>query len=199
MAIYIMRHGQSVPNIEKRISGRTPEGDLTDIGRDQARRAAFWLADKGITRIVSSPLHRAEQTAAIVGQYLQLVPEIDMNLREFDCGIYEGLNDEVSLAAWLNIFLRWKAGDIAAEFPEGECYADVRDRYLRALRRAKSEENTLMVTHGGIAVSILPFLCVNAAALQGVPVPANAGFVVLSPYDATRFECEAWNITEHLR
>ncbi|HRF99397.1 MAG TPA: hypothetical protein PLZ51_29490 [Aggregatilineales bacterium] len=63
-----------------------------------------------------------------------------------------------------------------------------------------SQDNipTVLVTHGGITRAVLPYLCVNAAALQRVEMMAHGGMVVLSPYDMGRFVCESWNITEHL-
>ena len=34
--IYLMRHGESVVNVERRLTCRKYDGDLTDKGRDQA-------------------------------------------------------------------------------------------------------------------------------------------------------------------
>ena len=68
--IYVMRHGQSIVNTERRISGRKFEGDLTELGREQARKAANWFTDKGIEQIIHSPFQRAEQIAAIVAERL---------------------------------------------------------------------------------------------------------------------------------
>ena len=47
--IYVMRHAQSTINLEHRLTGRTFNGDLTLLGREQASRAGEWMAEKGIT------------------------------------------------------------------------------------------------------------------------------------------------------
>src|SRR5215813_9477587 len=92
--IYVMRHGQSTVNIERRLSGRTLEGGLTDLGREQATKAASWLKDKGITSIHASPFQRAQETADIIGATLGLTPASADGLREMDCGDFDGRCDD---------------------------------------------------------------------------------------------------------
>ena len=55
--IYVMRHAQSVVNLEHRITGRTFDGNLTPLGEAQAASAGEWLLDKGISKIFHSPFH----------------------------------------------------------------------------------------------------------------------------------------------
>jgi broad specificity phosphatase PhoE len=82
--------------------------------------------------------------------------------------------------------------------PGGESYRSVFERFARVLSRAREDHDTLMVTHGGVIRAIVPFVCVNAAALQGVRIPENTGLVVLEPYDTGRYICESWNLVDHL-
>lgn len=196
MTIYLVRHGQATTNVERRISGKTLDGNLTDLGREQARNAGNYLRDKGVTVLRSSPAHRAEQTAQIVGQYLGLLPAIDDDLREIDGGVYDYRTDDESWSAWRVVYDRWKRGDREATFPEGESYQQGYERFLRALLRCDSNEHTVLVAHAGIIRTVVPYLCVNAAALQNIQAPHNGGLVVLSYYDAHRFECEAWDLHE---
>jgi probable phosphoglycerate mutase len=196
--IYVMRHGQSVVNVEQRLTCRQLEGDLTDLGREQARLAAGWLLDKGITAIRHSPFHRAEQTAHIVGERLGLVSQVDDDLREMDCGTLEGKIDADSWKAWKVVFDGWMAHDFRAAFPGGESFADGQARFARALGRTPLGENTLLVSHGGISRTVIPTLCVNAVALQRVGWLDNTGLVVLEPYDPGRYACQSWNLIDHL-
>ncbi len=196
MTIYLLRHGQAITNIEKRISGKRPEGGLTDLGREQARNAGNYLRDKDITSIRTSPFDRTQQTARIVGEYLDLIPTLDDDLREVDGGEYDYYNDERSWAKWHKIYSRWKQGDSEATFPGGESYKQGYDRFYRALLNCDADENTVLVAHAAIIRTVVPYLCVNAAALQNVKAPHNCGLVVLSYYDAHRFECEAWDLHE---
>lgn len=197
--IYIMRHGESQVNIEKRLTCKQFAGDLTDIGRLQAAKAGSWLIDKNISHILHSPFHRAEQTAQIIASSLDITPVMCEGLREVDCGELEGRVDENAWTTWRGIWTRWKQGDQMAAFPGGESYPEAHARYSSVIYDVGSEENTLLVTHGGITTCIIPYLCVNAAALQGELGLDNTGMVVLERYDESgRYFCRSWNLTEHL-
>ena len=196
--ITLMRHGESTVNVERRLTCRKYDGDLTDNGRDQAARAARWFADKGLSAIRYSPFHRAQQTAEIVGAALGITPEADADLCEMDCGSLEWRTDEESWAVWTSVYQRWLLFEPDARFPGGESYAEAVTRFKRALDRCDPDQNVLLVTHGGVTVTVIPPLCVNAAALQWVEHLVNTGIIVLEHYDAERYSCSAWNLAEHL-
>lgn len=65
--LYLMRHGH-VHNPKNILYGRMPGFRLSDLGIQQARAAADWLAEKPIRAIYCSPMERARQTADIVAQ-----------------------------------------------------------------------------------------------------------------------------------
>lgn len=77
MRALLLRHGESVHNANR--SGEPKpgsEGDLlTELGREQARSAGVGLRELGVTRLLSSPLRRARETAQAVGDALGLDPE----------------------------------------------------------------------------------------------------------------------------
>jgi probable phosphoglycerate mutase len=196
--IYLMRHGESVVNVERRLKCKDLDGDLSGLGREQAQRAGRWLADRGITSIFCSPFHRAEQTARIIGDCLGIVPMTEENLGEMDCGDLEGRTDDAAWSARGVVYDRWLAGDWDATFPGGESFRHAFERFNRAMAQVGESETALMVTHGGIAVAVVPFICVNAAALQRSPGLDNTGMVVLESYYARRYICRAWNLVEHL-
>jgi broad specificity phosphatase PhoE len=72
-----LRHGESVHNAA--YSGEpTPGSDadrLTEKGIEQAQAAGAGLGELGVTRLLSSPLRRARETAQAVGDALGLEPE----------------------------------------------------------------------------------------------------------------------------
>ncbi len=197
--IYLMRHGQSVVNVEHRLTCKKLEGDLTDLGREQAAKAGDWLRDKGITRIAHSPFHRAEQTAQIINERLNVPLSMDDDLREMNCGDLEWRTDADGWHIWEGVYQRWMLGEMEAAFPGGESYRQAQERYQRALLRMKPDETLLLVAHGGITITVVPVLCVNAAALQRDRRLDNTGVVLLEPYGDGRFICRAWNWTDHLR
>ena len=89
MELYLIRHGQSTNN---RGDARIPETPLTEIGKQQADRAGRTLRDLGITRLYCSAMLRAVQTAAIVGEHLELAPHVFVGIHEWG-GIWEDRDD----------------------------------------------------------------------------------------------------------
>jgi broad specificity phosphatase PhoE len=85
--LVLIRHGETVANAQRRLLGRL-ESPLTERGRLQAQAIADLLARRGavIDRVVSSPLGRARETAAVLGPPV----EIDERWVELDYGIHDG-------------------------------------------------------------------------------------------------------------
>jgi uncharacterized phosphatase len=92
MHIYIMRHGQSMANAHKIVSG-SQESPLSELGRRQVSLAAKGLRDLQIDLIVCSPMQRARETAAIVADVIGY-PQNDIRpmeeLHERHLGSLEG-------------------------------------------------------------------------------------------------------------
>lgn len=196
--IYVMRHGESVVNLQRRLTCRQYDGDLSPAGREQAQKAARWFAGRQLTHIRHSPFHRAQQTAEIVGAALGITPTVEDDLREMDCGSLEGRTDEEAWGIWAGVYQRWQKFESDSRFPDGESYGEASARFKRALSRIPAGENVLLVTHGGISVTVLPPLCVNVATMGWVEHLLNTGIIVLERYDAERYSCSAWNLIEHL-
>lgn len=89
--ILVMRHGQSIADIEKRLEGRA-DFELTELGCRQAFMASEWIK-KNFTPeiIISSPLKRAAKTADIIAREVQVPVMYDESLMEWDNGILAGL------------------------------------------------------------------------------------------------------------
>jgi 2,3-bisphosphoglycerate-dependent phosphoglycerate mutase len=94
MEVLVMRHGQSVADIEDRCEGNA-DFALTDLGLRQAGSAAAWIAAHFPPQMIfSSPLKRAAQTAEILGRTLSIPVTYDDRLREMNIGIWAGLRKE---------------------------------------------------------------------------------------------------------
>ena len=85
--IYIIRHGKTELNKANVLQGRS-NFPLNEEGILQAREAAELLGDVSFSRVFSSPLTRAVQTAEILAPHIK--PVIDERLIEMDYGPYEG-------------------------------------------------------------------------------------------------------------
>lgn len=107
--IYLLRHGETVWNLQdNRYCGLT-DIPLNETGQRQARLAGQALLNKSISAIYCSPLERSRETARIIGQYLQLAPVIDERLYELNFGRWEGMTKQTieqeyskQWEAWLN-------------------------------------------------------------------------------------------------
>ncbi|WP_281992076.1 histidine phosphatase family protein [Sulfitobacter geojensis] len=68
MAIYFIRHGQSEFNaaFQGEVDPIIFDAPLTSLGFDQAARARETIADLGVSRVITSPLTRAIQTAKTI-------------------------------------------------------------------------------------------------------------------------------------
>jgi probable phosphoglycerate mutase len=140
MVIALIRHGQTDWNRAVRMQGRT-DIPLNDEGRAQAREVVAELAESDWDVVVSSPLGRARETAAIIadGLGLELGPTYD-GLTEQDFGDAEGM-----LVA--DVHDRWPNRDI----PGAESDEAVAERGVAALEQIASDypgQNVLAVAHG---------------------------------------------------
>lgn len=148
--LYLIRHGrQNSPLCNVDVP-------LDEAGVRQAELVAKRLKNYDIEALYSSNLIRARQTAEIIGKELNLVNNIEDNLREISFGALEGLTDmEIKERFGEFIEERSKAtSDIS--FPEGESGQDVYNRafpvLLEIINRAKSDnmEQIAIVSHGGV-------------------------------------------------
>lgn len=91
--LFLVRHGETEWNRARRIQGRT-DIPLNDTGRAQARATGRLLARRRHwDGVITSPLNRARETAAIIAEELGLPePEVDDALVERDYGDAEGLS-----------------------------------------------------------------------------------------------------------
>lgn len=147
---FVLRHGQTDWNAEARLQGST-DIPLNDIGRQQARTAAAFFADKGITRIIASPLSRALETARIVGEQLGLEPVIDARLIERNFGLFEGMTiDEVHQhREEMREHMNPEADVDGKHYPwNAEALPAVIDRVFECVNDCRGKETCLFVCHG---------------------------------------------------
>lgn len=151
--IYLVRHGQTLLNVERRLQGCRGDSPLTDLGVEQAKRAgqileAILPGDRAL-RVASSPLGRAKSTAAIVLTVLGRAPDayaVDDRLRELDFGDWTSLNIEEIRRSYGADRAAYDADPWSVPPPHGESYADVAQRAMDWLR--SQQEDTIAVGHG---------------------------------------------------
>ena len=90
MYVYLARHGETLWNRQGKTQG-AKDIPLTECGIRQAEVLGERLEGEGISKIYSSGLMRAFQTASIIGNKLNLYAEKRHELNEINFGIWEGL------------------------------------------------------------------------------------------------------------
>ncbi len=148
----LVRHGETDWNVQRRIQGHSDDAGLTEHGVAQVRAAAERLLTSGATRIISSDLVRARETAQLIALRLKLPIEFDAHLRERSYGELEGHSlDELTPEG--SGFSHGVIVDLNAAAPGGESIAQVKERVVDALDRLAHDypgEIIIIVTHGGI-------------------------------------------------
>lgn len=147
----LLRHGETALTPQKRFSGSGgTDPSLSEVGREQAERAATAFAARGtIQAIVSSPLKRCQETAQAVAARLGLDVRIDEGLRETDFGAWEGLTFGEVRSRHPEELNAWLASPDAAP-PGGESFAAVAHRVSATRDRLAAEyvgRTVLLVTH----------------------------------------------------
>lgn len=147
--VLLMRHAD-VENPNRVLYGHLPGFHLSALGRSQAAAVGRSLRDRGIRRIVHSPLDRARETAEIVNAQLpNLVPLIpDPELREADIGRYlQGVRYwQVPLRRPRWFLHKVRRGSIAGDETIEQLGSRVRDVVVR-LARDHPGEVSLCVSH----------------------------------------------------
>lgn len=143
--IILIRHGQTDWNLQKRWQGDT-DIPLNATGKAQARALAARLVSWPIENLYSSDLERAAETAATLGDSLDLTPILDAGWRERDLGELEGLTREEIAEKFPHLTLPRQF----VETKEGEIYTVFKKRIVDAFGRIMEKhtgQTTAVVSH----------------------------------------------------
>ncbi|GAA1340291.1 histidine phosphatase family protein [Arthrobacter roseus] len=163
--VVFWRHGRTDWNSQGRFQGQE-DIPLDDTGRDQARRSALLLQQLAPSRIVSSDLLRAQETATALASLCGLELTTDARLRETYAGRWQGKTFAEIGEQFPEEQAKWHAGSVTARAGGGERRVDVGQRMAAAVLEAVEEmapdETLLIVSHGGA-------IRVALAAVLGLP------------------------------
>lgn len=154
--IFLVRHGQDTDNAAGILNGRR-DTDLTELGREQAKKVAEKLRDNNVQIVYASPLKRAYETARIIATELGIDGvTADEHLIEREFGILTGkpvsdipkYTDKILPTDRVNYFLE---ADGAEDFPT---LLKRGKKILEEIKQRHPNENVLIVTHGDIGKMI---------------------------------------------
>jgi len=197
MICYLVRHGESAFNAEKRIQGQM-DVPLSALGLRQADALANALADHTIVAVYSSPLARAVQTAKPLAARHGLQVERDPRLMEIHAGILQGLCYEEMAERHPECAAKWADGDPDYIIPEGESRRALMARGLEVFEEifAAGKSPAVVVAHGGLLAAALkallgiapernPFRFYNAS-ISKLVVESQIKLLVLNRVDHLR-------------
>ncbi len=200
--LYIVRHGQTIDNLQGRIQGHT-DSALTELGIRQAEAVAHRLSQEHLDCIYSSDLNRAFCTAQIIAQAQDTQCPIitDSRLRELNLGVAQGLTREEYARLRPEEYALWRQNSIKNRPQGAESIEEAIDRCADFLdyvaMQYQKGANIGIIAHGGSIKSLLlsalqlPVHCYRRL------VTANAGLTILEL--STQPLLRLFNDTCHLR
>lgn len=193
--IYLVRHGETDLNKEKRFRGHA-DVSLNEDGVLQAAGAGRMLSGGGVSNIYSSPIPRAVQTATAMAVVTGARMETDDDFIDIDYGEWQGLGVAEVRERFPAEHAAWRADPSSFAFPGGDSIASVRNRLGPAFSR-------LVVEHPDGAVAVVSHLAVLKlcfGVLMGVGADYfwrvgmdNGGVSLFTHKPETGYVLELWN------
>ncbi len=160
--VYLIRHGESELNRQKRFAGWT-DCNLTDLGVNQATEAALRMVDiANVDAVFSSDLIRAKKTAQIIADKLERPLTISQALRETNLGAWEALTFEEIEDRDPQLLKQWFTDLENFAYPGGESIKSVIERsdsFIHSL--LADHDSILIVAHAGIISLLLSYWLVG--------------------------------------
>lgn len=157
MMLYVVRHGETQFNVEKRYAGQT-DVPLNERGIEQAKELAKKLAEEPFDVIVTSSLQRAQATAEQICVYHKEVPLVVMEeFREVCVGVYEGLTRVEVQERYPELWARncTRQSDDAPTGGETIRQCDTRvAKGVAMLKEKYPDKKVLLVCHGFVSRTI---------------------------------------------
>ena len=182
----LVRHGQSEFNLhysQTKIDPGIEDPKLTPLGAAQALSTAQALASSGARRIVSSPYHRALETAEIIGGHLGLSIEIDPIVGEraaFICDI--GSHPTTLAKRWPELRFDHLPAQWWPTFEESEEALSLRcSHFYQRSHDWADRDQVLVVTHWGFIRGLTGIAVGNCTAVRVGRLPEATGIDRLAP------------------
>lgn len=146
MNLYVVRHGETLWNVEKRVQGIT-DIPLTEKGINEAKELQPLIKSLNIDVVIASPLKRAKDTAKILVDS-KLPINIDDRIKERNWGMNEG--------ALIDTVDRWDCWDVIlnTQVQNIECIQDFMYRvssFIEDIKVRYKDKNVLIVTHSAVS------------------------------------------------
>ena len=197
MVIYLIRHGETVDNSEKKFCGYT-DSFLSDTGKSQIKKLSDRLKGYSFDKIYSSPLQRALITAKEIQKDIIL----EDGFKEINFGDFEGKTlNEIKKSSVLE-YEKFIYQDSNYRFPNGESIYDFSKRIQKTLENiitsSSEDDNIALVSHSGVIREIISYLISKDDSLKWSFQIDNCSITKIT-YKENFATINYLNLTEHLR
>ena len=164
MEIYFVRHGETYYN--RKGLHQDLDVPLSDLGRTQIELAGDVLKNSGATKLITSDLTRAYQSAEIISEKTGLTPELSVLFREVKrpSELYgKRYISTETLKAGMSILLHLQNKDW--HYSDEENLYDLKARVARAvdylIEAGKEHEKVIVVSHAFIINIFIKYMCAH--------------------------------------
>ena len=157
MILYLIRHGETDWNVERRCQGFS-DSPLNETGHRQAEATARHLSNIRVEAIYSSSLGRAYEMARIIAQYHEVSVEGTDALRELNQGEFEGLMLSELVEKHADFLQQWFRDPADLKIPGGESMRQLQDRAWAELEKIVTRHdngNVVVVSHNLCNMALL--------------------------------------------
>lgn len=198
--VYLVRHGQTESNVVGRIQGHS-DSSLTDLGKSQISALAHRLKEKRLNfkEIWCSELGRAQSSAEIFSQLLDLRVQIHPGLKEVSFGNVEGSTWEEVRNLHPELQQAWYEHRAEARLPGGESREEVLKRLQTTLeqwREQNPNSRLLAVTHGGVLACLMTWLMQIPAGIRPRCSIDNGALSIIQ-FKNNSWRIKTWNDSFH--
>jgi len=150
MNLYLVRHGITRANLDHVF--QLDQEPLAELGLEQAKEMVSFFRGIKISRILSSPMKRAVETAHLLGEEYRITPEIDNRIKEIESASHIK-GKSVYLEELQDLIKTIDTGFFSRsnkKIADEESYDDVSrrvDDFLNYLKDNCLGENIVAVTH----------------------------------------------------
>ena len=156
--IYLIRHGQTDANVEKKYCGWT-DINLNSRGKKQVKKLGKKLSDLKIDNIFASDLKRVKETAKFINEFHKKDITYLKEIREMNFGDFENLTFKEISKKYPKQKEKIISNNLTYKFPNGESLKELYNRSIKTFKDIlKKDGNILIISHGGVIASILTYV-----------------------------------------
>lgn len=198
--LYIIRHGETRFNKSHLMQGRGINASLNDTGCTQAEAISIYLKDKPVSKIVTSSLKRAKESAEPLCRLFNLKPEAYTELDEMDFGDLEGKSFDEVKSDLVHLHENWSSGKLEIAPKNGETPIQVYKRAnlkVEEILKSTDDECIVFMLHGRL-IRILLSEWLGLGLKNMHQIEHQNGAINKLVWTESGFEAVDLNVTSHL-